>query len=1190
MSDTKRKNNLKRAVKLLSLVVASILCIFLLTVAALKIYLATPLSAPQLSRFVTSYLQQGFTVQKIQLSGGTLILKDVRLENPAGFSSENLLAADAVVVSPRWFELLLGRQRFRLISIEGGKLSLEKNGAGIWNFAQLRQRLAAPQPPARPSAGTFIKELRVKDGSVLVQGEGVRGISLQVFDLNSTGSRDAQVELAFEDAASNRYLLKGTARPGKEAGVKLSLTAASLSLQHLATLLKLENADRLKGAQGALQVDAGLSQGKLRTSGVFSFNRVQLPGARINHPVAGRLDFVADYNLQADTARLKGATLTVNELVQLHAEGYVSRVKNERDFTLDLEMEQVDLALLNTLMPEAAGNKLLFGGRLHCEALRLEGDAGQGLRSAAGTLHLEDGSLASGGELLVSGLSGSVGLLRKRGEVIARGSFATPRPNSQALVEALDLPFDLALSPQLKPLRGGTGALFAKVMGVPLTGRVNFDAAKADPLSAHLKVSDARLQALNPLLKRYDLQAVSGTASGTLELAGKGVQELRGSAKVQLSNLKGSRGADSWSVKTGAVTTQLLRRGGRLQAEGDARLVALALNGKSADARFGYRLLDRMVYLDGVQVDLAAARISFSRLSAQLPAQKQSARISSYPLLLDMEGGAFQQGELKLNNLSGRVRGSLAAEGAGKWLEGTADFSSGAVYWQGAGVEAPALRLVFSRSGARGELSGRFLGGKLVGHALFKPFQPKADMTFQLDVAGAWAAQAARLLPKGGGMRPTGGQLDLRMTGAYSPRTGLSCRFDSQGRGISLADGAGKALVSGAALSLEGGLAGGTLSIGDAMFSPGPGVTLKLKGEIAEALSPRRRGTVLFSLPETPLSDLLDALINMAPRMVQEATIDGRLAADGRFELREGRNLLEGGIDVRGGRMEVPSQKLVVADINGRLPFSLDLSGNDGAQPRPGREFSRENYQRLLAQLREDPTGGEVFTVGKIGFGTLETGKLTVRIRAENGLAEIVSLRTTLYEGTLLGTGYLAMREKIAYRGDILVNGLSLRTLCRTIPDLEGYISGRVDGVVSLRGVGGGIAGVTGFVDLWAREGSREKMLVSKEFLQRLAKQKLSGFFLSTDRPYDEAEIKATLEEGDLSFNSLKIVNRNLFGVRDLNVTIAPTQNTIALDHLLESVKEAAGRSPATGERPPAETPVKPEAEPGVPSEFKWDE
>jgi len=98
-----------------------------------------------------------------------------------------------------------------------------------------------------------------------------------------------------------------------------------------------------------------------------------------------------------------------------------------------------------------------------------------------------------------------------------------------------------------------------------------------------------------------------------------------------------------------------------------------------------------------------------------------------------------------------------------------------------------------------------------------------------------------------------------------------------------------------------------------------------------------------------------------------------------------------------------------------------------------------------------------------------------------------------------------------------------------------------------------------------------------------MAGKKLRGFFFRDDRPYDQAEISATLEEGYLTFETLDIVHTNIFGIRDLSVSIAPSQNRIALDHLFNTIKQATVRGKAvTGEDIPAEAPITPG--------FKWQE
>jgi len=1183
MDDTmKGKNKLKTARKFLARVLLAAACVVALIALALGIYLATPLPARHLSRILTSYLQQNFSIDSLQTSRGTLYLKGVRLGNPPGFPKGSLASADSVAIAPQWGDLLSGRQRFRLIELDGIKIGLDTNSKGVWNFGPLQQLFAGKKPSATE---TRIDEIIVKDGAVTVGGQGVRGIALRVFSLTTKGSLDSRIDLAFEDAAHDRFTLKGKARAGTNPAVDLTLTAPALSPKNLATLLKLKRPDLFEGGTGSLQVNTRLQKGELSAAGQFEFSNTRLSTARKSNPLAGSLEFAADYNLQRDAGRLRTCALTVNNEVLLHAVGTAGGLKKERNFALDIGINEVDLAALNVLVPAKTGGNLIFGGKLGCQALHIEGSGGKGVTGASGTLNLHDGTLIREDRLLAAGLSGILDFSRHVSGILAKGRLSHTGPSGKALLETLDMPFTLALSPRLKPLKAEISSLSARLMGISFSGRLAFDASKMSPITASLKAPAARLSTLNPLLERHDLHAAAGTASVALDVAGSSLRELAATASVQLANFQGAQRKNAFAVKKGSVTARLRRAGGHLLVQGDAQLSSMAFNGKAGNARFGYKVVDSMAYLDGADLSMGGAQVSITHLSAAIPVKESRAKFTRYPVVLGIDGCAIKLGDLEVNSLAGRLRGNLDADSAGRWLGGTADLSSGRVTWQGKAVAAPGLQIVFSRPGAKGELKGQLLGGTLAGSLSFDPFAAEVRAIFDLRVKDAGLA-AAPFLPKNAGYQATDGLVEIRSSGGYSKRGGFSCRFESKGSRIALTGAGGKALLSGAGISLTGTLAGEHLSISDAVLSPGKGVSIKLRGDFTQIFSAQRTGSLTYSLPETALNTIVEPLVNLLPRIIQEATVDGTMAADGKLDLQGGKKLLDGSLAFKGGRLEVTSQKLIVSGINGRFPFSLDLSGQAGAKPQGALNFSRENYPRLLEQLRTRTGGGQLVTVGKIGLGTLELGALTMQVSAGNGSTEIASLSSSLFGGVLLGKGFLTMRQGLTYRGDLLVNGLSLKQLCNMSPDTKGYITGRVDGVISVTSASGGapgFAGLSGFTELWAREGSGEKMLVSKEFLQRMSKQKLSGFFFRSDRSYDQAEIKAIMEEGDLTFETLKIVHTNLFGVRDLSVSIAPTQNRIALDHLLDSIKQAAVRGKAsTGGPTPAGAPVTPE--------FKWGE
>jgi hypothetical protein len=439
------------------------------------------------------------------------------------------------------------------------------------------------------------------------------------------------------------------------------------------------------------------------------------------------------------------------------------------------------------------------------------------------------------------------------------------------------------------------------------------------------------------------------------------------------------------------------------------------------------------------------------------------------------------------------------------------------------------------------------------------------------------------LLPRRAMATLSDGVLQGTCQGSYSPADGVVCRFEGGGTGIAASGNGSKTLFSGCGFTLDGALSRKKLALKKLLLTFGPDVALTLTGDLANPLVPQRAGRFDFALPETSLNAIIDPFVNLLPRFIQEATVEGNLASEGSIVLRDGRQLLDGSLRFKDVLLDVSSQKFKADGINGSLPFSLDLSGAAPVQTRETASFTRDNYPQLLEQLRKAPGVGQTMVVAGVSFGTLSLGDTRLVVNAGDGITQISSLRSSLYEGALLGAGYVALKRGLTYRMDLLINGLSLKLFCASIPKIKDYISGRVDGVISLDGADKGLSGLTGFSELWAREGGGEKMLVSKVFLQKLSGKNLSGFFFRSDRPFDQAEVAADLEDGFLTFGTLDISHTNLFGVRDLSVVIAPSQNRIAVDHLLNSIKQATTRGKAaTGENVTGE----PVAEP----EFKWQE
>jgi hypothetical protein len=348
-------------------------------------------------------------------------------------------------------------------------------------------------------------------------------------------------------------------------------------------------------------------------------------------------------------------------------------------------------------------------------------------------------------------------------------------------------------------------------------------------------------------------------------------------------------------------------------------------------------------------------------------------------------------------------------------------------------------------------------------------------------------------------------------------------------------------------------------------------------------LSGRRKGGFDFTLPETEVNSLIDPIANILPRYLQEATFGGVVTANARFDLQDGQKLLNGSLLLKGVGLELTSQRFTAADIKGSLPFSVDFSGSKAARSGDVLSFNRQNYPGLLEQFRRAQNSRPALSVGKLRFGPLEAGPLTVQVIAGDGITEITTLHTSLYQGDLFGRGYVTTGQGLHYRGDLLLNNLSLLQLCNAFPKTGEYISGRLDGIVSLSGKGTGREKILGFSEFWTRSGSGEKMHVSKEFLQKLAGRKLRGFFFRNDRAYDRAEIKAILQGGELTFETLHILHTNLVGVRDLSVSVVPSSNRISLERLFNAVSQAeAGGKSVIDDKGTVTAPVE--------TQFKWQE
>ena len=1143
----------------------------------LTVVLNSPLATNYVSRLLSGMLQQPARVGGVRLAGGSLVVHGLTIANPAGFAGRNLLTARSIMVTPAWRDLLAGRKSFTAIEIRELDLALAKNSAGAWNFAGLA-RLAT----GKKSAGeTFVRRLVLERSAVTVNGRGITDLSLTVNDLASKGSAKAGILLACKDEYGATYRLEGYARPGAQPALELALSAPSIPFKAL-NALKLP-VDPAKGT-GSVHLTAGLHGDELRLGGTAAFDRltVQVKGEEL--PLAGALDFAGRYDLKGDTATLDRCFLWVGGALRLQAKGRMERVKNERLFAAEVSYGGGEVNELFALLPPGLRRDLLPGGTLLPGVVRLAGNGADGITAGSAAVALRHGELKKGGRLLVDGVAADASLVKVAAGWELRGRLSQKGVAAGTPLQLSDTPFTALLSAQLRPLQAELPAITARIAGIPVKGSMQYRAAEPAPITVRLEMPTIPLTELARAFPGNKTAEFSqGTAAVSIQAAGRGPEDFRGDVTARLADLRGRYGGKKFALAEAASRATVSNSGGKPAATGRLKVSGGVVDGKRLAASFAYRVADGLFTLSGGDCAVQDTIVSFAEISGPVPRRLSAAEGNSLPLTLRFNGIRSLRDGTGVDGLSGNVTARLRSDAGERWLEGTGSVTVLHLAYGSRDVGSLAASFVLGRRKSTLDVMGKVLDGRLTASASGDPFAAQRGAAFTVRLAGVAGNRAAEMPGKVLPVQITGGVLDAAATGDYRPKGGLHCRLAISGTDLGLAGKDGRALLAGGGLKLDGEWADGSLRLREGKVNVGSGLELVGRGELTHAAMPERAGEITVRLAKVPLASVRTAAVNFLPRPFREATAAGAMEAAGTVRVKGEHVLVEGEATLEDGTLELPSQKLSIAAIDGTIPFSIDFPGTAAAKLPERPVFSRKNYPMLLQAMQRGVKNGRTLAIGKVRFGTTELGPTTLSLRAGNGLTEISSLQAGFYQGVLRGRGFFRYRRGAQYGADILIHDVSLRDICNAYPAVKGYLSGRLDGMMSLYGEGTSLNDLSGIVEIWTRSVKGEKMLVSKEFLQKLAGKQLKGIFFRRDRSYDRGEIEAHLENSYLTFDTLDISHTNFFGIRDLSVSVAAVQNRIGLDHLFTAIREAAARGKA------AEGGAAPGAAPPA-TEFKWEE
>jgi hypothetical protein len=1158
--------------KVISIICILIPVLFLSLYLAVKLFIGTSYASKWLSEYLTDFLQQRVSVAGLSLSGTTLSARGIALENPAGFQPGTLLRSRSLAIAPNWSAILSGKKDLSLLQVEGLHLHLSKNSIGEWNFQQLVRSLTSKKK--QPAAEVSIKHLVLRDLSLQINNFAWKNLSLTLQDFTTKGSSGSKLLFTGKDTRGNPLSLGGDVRLGKDPVAHLTFAAPDLALDTFRDVTKSGSKLDLEKGTAHVNLTAGYQSGELAASGIVGFEQlgVRLKDGRI--PLTGSLDLSARYNIARDEARLERCALTINKVLRMKAAATMRKVKTEKEFQATLTVAELRGKDLLPFVPAKLLRDFYFDGIINGSDLRLKGTAEKGIAGGGGRVTLDKGELTQAGTPLLRNITADIKLAKAKRGWDSTGRLSLTGQKGNLRLDQLAARFAIHLSDNLRSLVVEVPRVQARLNGVPVRGELTYTPKARDPYRAALTTGKIPVASLTELLGRKDILFSSGTTSVALHATGSSPSSFSGEINTRLQKIDGTLAGKALKLRNSVIDGRFGRAGGAVSANGKAKVDGGMYAAKSFAGSFAFVLAGNNLSLNDGSVDFGHTHVSFNKISGRIPARQSSRSGTSYPLSLSFSGLGLKAGDTHVENSSGTINASYLAGPGGPRLDGRGTIALPAVAFRNQAIAMLQTQVTLSGKTVEFNIQGSTLGGTVAGLVRFEPFAATKGVSFTAALQNLQADKLSDTFPSEKPWKASTGTLAANISGTWSAQQGIICSVDATGHAINLIGKHRKVLIMGAGVHAKGDVTGPNISIKEAVLTQGENIALKLGGAVTNFNSPSRQGKLAIELATTSINSLLDTFANVLPKPLQQANGGGQLGMNGTLAIAGPKVLLNGNLHFTDALLELPDQKVNVTGLKGTLPFSLNLAGVAVSRPADDLIFSKENYAELLRSFRKGPKTGHLLTIAKIQFGALETGDIKIHALADNGRIDFTSIESSLYNGTGIAKGYLQYDNGLIYAGDILLNDMSLRLFCNSYPALKGYISGLLDGIISLYGGKGGLPEMIGFVDLWAHKGKNEKMLVSKEFLQKLAGKNLKGFFFRNDRPYNNGEISAYMESGYLTFEKMDISHTNFLGMKDLNVSVAAVQNRIGLDHLFHVIREAASRGKVMTGAPAREAPV----------------
>lgn len=774
--------------------------------------------------------------------------------------------------------------------------------------------------------------------------------------------------------------------------------------------------------------------------------------------------------------------------------------------------------------------------------------------------------------VLINGMSlhaGSASIVRLTAAI--RDIFKNPAYEAQARIDKLDLsafnfPGDLKISGIMSSdnihLKGVSGRAMPEISGLV---HLSDAAVRTQNISVGALDADVKLLSRGALSARAEIFAQIMRAGGYSFKKPAGVKLLvdvrSASGKIDLTAAAdiSSAAVDIRNDRTVSLDQARFTANGTLRDK--------AFTGRSAfdlkEVRYGNYTIHR---LGGASaIDYRKNILALSSLSIATKDFKLSGRLvkamfqgeGEYSLAMSAIDAAYPEKKAEMKGLNLNITLNTGRESpSGKFA-----FSSEGLLFQGMGsgtisgsgnFDDKRFHVALARAEALGGKLAFIADGKTSGG----PFPLKISLLSENADLGGISRAASGLLNV---PYTLSGQLGhISFDGTLDSARSLhgNASLDAKGVSVRKPD-ARRNVLKDAALNAQIIFTGSDLE-----FKAGADIKntpIRLSGTVREFAGQGRTARIRAILPEVKAVEIRNSFWDSFPDALLYAGLDGSLSSEALVDYSSGGIEVKGNIVLKGLMLTGENGEYSAGPVNGSIPLAYSKpSGRQETASMP--VFERSEFESLIKQYSREPADGfSRITIGHLNYGFRLLDNINLRVRQTGTVLHIERFSANIFGGKIFGSAVADISGGLAYRAGFLVKDLSMATLSDAIEPIKGYISGKVDGIANLKGAGSGISRLIGKADFWTYSTKTEKTKISREFLRKIGGPTVKAYL--RDRPFDKGIMSLYIQDGFVIFRELEISNRNLLGIQDLSVKVAPYNNRIAIDHLMWTMTEAAQRA-----------------------------